>query len=410
MITRTITETCACDGVTVDAAESVLRRVKVLGYESVNRRRYTMESAQQAIGLYEGAKVNLDHPEGNPSKSRGLVERFGKLQDVTVESDGVWANLRYNPRHLWAPTVAWWAEFMPDCLGLSHNAIGQGHDEHGVFVVERIVSVRSVDLVADPATTRGLFESTGQGGTMKVKLKSFFESAKWEKRTAPLIQSSIKKLMEMGYMDPEMEMDGPDGGGGVDHAAALKDGFDASCYAIIDDEKMSADDKVKRLKKLLKTHEKLASGKPDEGVTETDDLEDDDEEEPNMESVQVLKKHKNKAVRSLAERLEAKETRLDALEAKDRLAERTTLARRLCGEAKLPNLLITDVFMEQLVHASDEKAMKALIMDRKNIAGTQKVRSSGPSVGLCESVAGVAAGPAAITDGKSFAAAVKRAG
>ena len=41
-------------------------------------------------------------------------------------------------------------------IGLSHNAIGEGDTQNGVVVVRRLVKVRSVDVVSDPATTNGL--------------------------------------------------------------------------------------------------------------------------------------------------------------------------------------------------------------------------------------------------------------
>jgi hypothetical protein len=151
---------CPCQdgGLSADPRRSVLRRVKILGYESINRRRYAPQVIRQAIGLYEGVKVNIDHTN-NPHASRSYRDRFGKLENITVEEDGLFGSLRFNPEHAEARSVLWFAENMPDALGLSHNATGQGHDEAGTFVVEKIVAVRSVDLVADPATTRGLLES-----------------------------------------------------------------------------------------------------------------------------------------------------------------------------------------------------------------------------------------------------------
>jgi hypothetical protein len=52
------------------------------------------------------------------------------------------------------------AERMPGAYGLSHNAQCEGAtDNDGVWVIDTIVEVRSVDLVADAGTTQGLFES-----------------------------------------------------------------------------------------------------------------------------------------------------------------------------------------------------------------------------------------------------------
>ena len=52
----------------------------------------------------------------------------------------------------------WDAEHAAENVGFSHNVEAGGPRDDRV-VVEAITRVQSVDLVADPATTRGLFES-----------------------------------------------------------------------------------------------------------------------------------------------------------------------------------------------------------------------------------------------------------
>jgi hypothetical protein len=70
------------------------------------------------------------------------------------------------------------AERMPDAFGMSHNAQGEGEEnKDGVFVVSKIVEVRHVDLVADPATT-----------------KSLSESKKMKKATAPIEEASSEDM------------------------------------------------------------------------------------------------------------------------------------------------------------------------------------------------------------------------
>jgi hypothetical protein len=132
--------------------------VTVLGLSSRNRRRYTPEAAASALSLYEGVLVNLDHPD-HADGPRSVRDRFGRLVNVRFEGGRVRADLRYNPEHPFAATLEWFAENDPGAIGLSHNAIGEGKEEGGVFVVRKIVELRSVDLVAEPASTRGLFES-----------------------------------------------------------------------------------------------------------------------------------------------------------------------------------------------------------------------------------------------------------
>ena len=87
----------------------------------------------------------------------------GHPKDVAAREDGLYGDLHYLRSHPLAEMTAEAAERLPEALGLSHNAEGRVAQSGGTAVVEEIVRVRSVDLVADPATTRSLFEEVGAG-------------------------------------------------------------------------------------------------------------------------------------------------------------------------------------------------------------------------------------------------------
>ena len=148
-------------GVRHDPATSTIRGVKVLGLESRNGRSYTPAAARSAISLYENARVNVNHGKAG-SGPRDYQDRIGTLINVRfVEGRGLFADLRYNPKHPMAEQLVWDAENSPGSVGLSHNASGRTRQERGRTIVEQITAVHSVDLVSDPATTSGLFESVG---------------------------------------------------------------------------------------------------------------------------------------------------------------------------------------------------------------------------------------------------------
>jgi hypothetical protein len=142
----------------VDAAAGIIRGVKVVGHESKNGRTYTREALRAAIDMYEGAKVNVNHPAGQGGQPRDYRDRIGSLRNVREESDGLYADLHYNPEHANAKQLAWDAQNAPENLGLSHNTYGRTTTKNGRTIVEAIFKVHSVDLVADPATVKGLFE------------------------------------------------------------------------------------------------------------------------------------------------------------------------------------------------------------------------------------------------------------
>jgi hypothetical protein len=121
--------------------------VKILGLQSANNREYTRDAARNARGLYEGIAVNVDHVEGK--QQRSYRDRVGKLTQIEIREDGIYGDLLVNQKHALAEQLFWDAENSPGSVGLSHD----------VTVVESIDVVRSVDLVAEPASTAGLFES-----------------------------------------------------------------------------------------------------------------------------------------------------------------------------------------------------------------------------------------------------------
>ncbi len=143
----------------VDQAGGVLRGVKLIGIESLNGRRYRPAALSAAIGLYEGAKVNVNHPKEGPLAPRDYRDRLGVIRQVEFRPDeGLFGNLHFNPKHALAEQLAWDAEHNPRNVGFSHNVLARLSREGEQTIVEAITHVQSVDLVADPAATQGLFE------------------------------------------------------------------------------------------------------------------------------------------------------------------------------------------------------------------------------------------------------------
>jgi len=166
-----VVETLAGLNVQVDREQGIIRGVKVIGFESKNGRFYTPEALRNAVSKYEGAKVNVDHPPvADPTRPRGVADRIGVLKNARFqEGAGVFADFHFNPKHALAEQIAWDAENQPAAIGFSHNAmVQQGRRQNGKQFIEAVVGVRSVDLVADPATTnesnRSISESSPQPG------------------------------------------------------------------------------------------------------------------------------------------------------------------------------------------------------------------------------------------------------
>ena len=144
----------------VDRLQGVIHGVKILGLVSRNGRHYLAEALVRAVGLYEGAKVNVNHANGSPTCPRDYRDRIGSMRNVRLRpEDGLFADFHFNPKHALAEQLIWDAENSPENVGFSHNVMARTTRRGERTEVEEITKVQSVDLVADPATTQGLFES-----------------------------------------------------------------------------------------------------------------------------------------------------------------------------------------------------------------------------------------------------------
>ncbi len=170
----------------VDAEAGVLRGVKVLGMNSRNGRVYPAETLLKAMPLYEGAKVNVNHPQGNPTGPRDYRDRIGLIRNVATRPEaGLFADFHFNPKHPLAEQLAWDAKHAPENVGFSHNVEAKVARRGQEWIVEEILQVQGVDLVADPATTRGLFE----------QLQASNNAPPWESLSASLLQAHRPDLV-----------------------------------------------------------------------------------------------------------------------------------------------------------------------------------------------------------------------
>jgi hypothetical protein len=140
----------------VNRVNNTIPNVKLLGTVSAKGRDYPPAVIQRAAPLYEGRPVNVDHVD--PGTRRSYRDRIGVIQGVQLREDGLYGTLKFNPKHELAEQLIWDAENAPQNVGFSHDARGPSKLKGGRVVVESIDKVLSIDLVANPATTSGLFE------------------------------------------------------------------------------------------------------------------------------------------------------------------------------------------------------------------------------------------------------------
>jgi hypothetical protein len=195
-------------------------------------------------------------------------------------------------------------------------------------------------------------------------------------------------------MDPELDDDtdlGNDDGG--DYGKGYEAKLGHLIVAVLHDDSLDVKAKRKKILKALQLMDDPADAPSDDDAEDDEPVEMDDAEETaaagdasddsddmpgrkgdSAECVRVFRSHHDPAVRRLAERF-------DRLRAKERLRSRRARARQLCRRAKLPPTLLSNLFLEQLIHAPDERAMRALIEDRRRLAGVRLPRSAAPGAG-----------------------------
>jgi hypothetical protein len=187
---------CRSQQLRVDRASGVIRGVKLLGLKSRNGRRYQENALAEAVSLYEGAKVNVNHPKGHPFSPRDYQDRLGVIRGVEYRAgEGLFGDLHFNPKHALSEQLVWDAEHAAQNVGLSHNVMARTARQGDETVVEAITTVQSIDLVADPASTRGLFEQRmGADATKDTQAKQ--SPLAWDALTIEQLELHRPDLLE----------------------------------------------------------------------------------------------------------------------------------------------------------------------------------------------------------------------
>ena len=139
-----------------------VNNVSLLGEVSKNGYTYAKRAMREAVSLYEGVQAFINHPNQEELKLnrrdvRNLAGKFvnARFDESSTKVKGDFVGLPNENGKLFVDI----AENMPKIAGTSQNASGRFAVVNGRKVVESITKVYSVDLVANPATNNGVFES-----------------------------------------------------------------------------------------------------------------------------------------------------------------------------------------------------------------------------------------------------------
>lgn len=301
----------------VDRERGIVYGVKVLGRESPNTHgkpvdgtRYEREAIRSALPIIEGRRVYANHrTPRNSTADRRIEDRLGKLVAAREDGGEAYADLHLVRTHPLAESILWAAEHMPDAYCLSIDADGHGEIKNRRLVIDRILEIRSVDVVAEGGTTTSLSESK-KGKAMSKTLKESLVALK-------LKESTITKLFEMyegsaaPLLQPDAAPDVPAGGDDNDPKTHLG----KAMVAFMNDDTMDPDTKKKKILALLKILDDNAAPEGDVVDATESDMDGDEGDD--------TKKKKKGEETPMKESLETKVRRL----------ERTAHVRTLCDAA-----------------------------------------------------------------------------
>lgn len=399
--TKAFTESCFCEAkMPVDREAGIIRGVKILGEHSQNGNQYTQQCMAESRQIYEGAKVNVNHPKGSPSTPRDYQDRLGVIRNVEHrKGDGLYGELHYNPKHAIAPQLEWDAEHNPSAVGFSHNVDGRFRRQGGKRIVEGIDKLRSVDLVADPATTAGLYEHVeGDDKTLAEVIESHAGS---DSPILPLLEAFMSAAPTAGAMQVPAgktpQLDSAMGAGAAPMNNALHDALKAAVVAVFDDATLDDAAMLDKIKKILgvkadQSPDAAAGDDPIGGDPFADDEETMTDEEKKAKAEAGEKKLKESveaavsaATKPLVEQVAAQQKQIDARAVLESV--NATPTAQLIGE---------------LVACTDKPAMEKLV---EGWSPAKLGRTKPQARGLGNFTEGVAEYP---KDHDSFARALRR--
>lgn len=140
-----------------EEGDNTIRNVCILSSISKNNRVYKESAMANVLALANGTKVYCDHSL-EKGKIRSVRDLIGQLKNPHKVGNKIYADLQVLSNKV--EFVMPLAKEMPHQVGMSIVAQGKigGRDEKGRMQVEEVVSLRSCDIVVDPATVNSLFE------------------------------------------------------------------------------------------------------------------------------------------------------------------------------------------------------------------------------------------------------------
>ncbi|MFQ5732304.1 MAG: hypothetical protein ACE5KM_10160 [Planctomycetaceae bacterium] len=332
--------------VVVDREQRAVRNIALTGLESVNGYRYSERALREALPLYEGKPVFLDHARNlarpferstrdlvgtvvNPRFADGRVR--GDIQALDTEAGRTFIAL---------------SESRSSAVGMSHVVLARRNAAN--TIVETIEEVVSVDAVVFPATSSTFGEQRDAvvaeplPGSLESLLEQF--NAELPPHVAALLNAETVAVRRIGL-------------------------FPGTVIVEVDGARSPASERTQRFALDWSwTDGSLVLGESLNSLAPTAPVD--------------LRWEASFETGFLRERLREAETERDELrrrlagyETRDAQAERYRRTEALIREARLPEFAVTEEWKRQLVDAGDESAQRVLIAERKTLLCRLRLRT-----------------------------------
>ncbi len=175
----------------IDRDKKQIHDISILGNYSQNEggREYSREALESAVKVLEGKPAYYTHQIDRKTGRILKGELIGNFTGLRIEGNRVKGTLNVLEKEF--PFVSEIAERMPGVAGFSIDATARyKRKASGGELIESLVDGKSIDLVDNPATVKGLFESIESGEKIDMdELKKLQEELAQTK-------SELKKIRE----------------------------------------------------------------------------------------------------------------------------------------------------------------------------------------------------------------------
>ena len=190
--------------------DGVIPRAKLLGNKSINGRDYSDPVIAEGIHKYDQVPVYLNHPRRTElNQDRDIRYWVGIVQKPRAESGGGFGDIKLRKEHRDYKAIVEACNEFPRSFGCSHVADIDSVKREGREIVNSIDEVFSVDLVMDPATTNGIFESRNHG-MAKRTIKQILESTRARASKCGVFRKVIAEMVETGALPETTEAEVPE--------------------------------------------------------------------------------------------------------------------------------------------------------------------------------------------------------